>query len=72
MASEGLFRGSISWLASQTIFRFLILALYRLLKPVNSNLAPHMVVLLLVGVLIALVDQSTYLASCSYRAALTT
>jgi len=58
MASEGLFRGAIAvWLANQTIFIFLLLALYKLLKPVNRNVALHMVVLLLVGVPIALINE---------------
>ena len=38
MASERLFRGGIAaWLASQTIFIFLLLALYKLLRPVNGT-----------------------------------
>ncbi|MBN4081282.1 DUF4386 family protein [Caldithrix abyssi] len=38
MASEGLFRSSIViQLFSQTIFIFLVLVLYKLLKPVNKN-----------------------------------
>ena len=64
MASEGLFRGGIAaWLASQTIFIFLLLALYKLLKPVNRNVALHMVVLLLVGVPIALINELNQFAA---------
>jgi hypothetical protein len=58
LASEGLFRGGIvAWLVSQTIFIFLLLAIYRLLKPVSGNIALHMAVLLLVGVPIALINE---------------
>ncbi len=58
MASEGLFRGGIAaWLVSQTIFIFLLLTLYRLLKPVDRHVALHMVVLLLVGVPIAMLNE---------------
>ena len=64
MASEGLFRGGIAaWLLSQTIFIFLLLALYKLLKPVNRNVALHMVVLLLVGVPIALINELNQVAA---------
>jgi hypothetical protein len=58
LASEELFRGGIvAWLVSQTIFIFLLLAIYRLLKPVSANIALHMAVLLLVGVPIALINE---------------
>jgi hypothetical protein len=58
MASEGLFRsGIVAWLVSQTIFIFLLMALFRLLKPVNSQVALHMIVLLLVGIPIALLNE---------------
>ena len=64
MASEGLFRGGIvAWLVSQTIFIFLLMALYKLLKPVNWNVALHMVVLLLVGVPIALINELNQFAA---------
>ena len=64
MASEGLFRGGIAaWLVSQTIFVFLLLALFKLLKPVNRNVALHMVVLLLVGVPIALINELNQFAA---------
>jgi hypothetical protein len=64
MTSEVLFRGGIAaWLVSQTLFIFLLLALYKLLKPVNPNVALHMVVLLLVGVPIALVNELNQVAA---------
>jgi Domain of unknown function (DUF4386) len=64
MASEGLFRGGIvAWILSQTIFIFLVLALFKLLKSVNANVALHMVVLLLVGIPIALVNELNQFAA---------
>ena len=58
MASEGLFRsGIVSWLISQTIFVFLLLVLYKLLKPVNKNHALLMVVLALIAVPIAFINE---------------
>ncbi len=64
IASSGLYRSAIAaWLVSQTIFIFLLLALYRLLKPVNRNVALHMVVLLLVGVPIALINEINQFAA---------
>jgi hypothetical protein len=64
MASEGLFRGGIvAWLVSQTIFVFLLMVLYRLLKPVNASVALQMVVLLLVGVPIALINELNQFAA---------
>lgn len=64
VASEGQFRGAIAaWLASQTIFIFLLLALYKLLKPVSWNASLHMVVLLMVGVPIALINEINQLAA---------
>ena len=64
MASEMLFRGGIvAWIVSQTIFVFLLLALFKLLKPVNVNAAVHMVVLLLIGVPIALVNELNQFAA---------
>jgi uncharacterized membrane protein YhhN len=45
-ASEWLFRsGTVSHLIGQVIFIFLVLALYRLLKPVNKHHAALVVVL---------------------------
>ena len=64
MASEGLFRsGIVAWILSQTIFIFLLLALFKLLKSVNANVALHMVVLLLVGIPIALVNELNQFAA---------
>ena len=64
MASEGMFRGGIvAWLVSQTIFIFLLMVLFKLLKPVNANVAVHMVVLLLVGVPIALINELNQFAA---------
>jgi hypothetical protein len=58
MASGGLFPyRDRCRLASQTIFIFLLLVLYRLLKPVNSSIALQMVVLLLVSVPIAVINE---------------
>lgn len=58
MASESLFRlGIVSSLAMYTIFIFYALILYRLLKPVNTNHALLMLVLALIGVPIAMLNQ---------------
>ncbi len=63
MASEWLFRsGTVSHLISQIIFIFLVLALYRLLKPVNKNHAVLMVVLSLPAVPIAFLSELNHLA----------
>jgi len=63
MASEGLFRsGTVSHLIGQTIFIFLVLVLYRLLKSVNRNQAVAMVVLALVGVPIAFINEINHFA----------
>ena len=77
MASEALFRGGIvAWILSQTIFIFLLLALFKLLKSVNAHGARHMVVLLLVGIPIALVNELNQFAALrllgdvAYRTAL--
>src|SRR5512144_2869274 len=49
LASQWLFRsGTVSHLIGQIIFIFQVLALYRLLKPVNENHAALMVILVLV------------------------
>jgi hypothetical protein len=57
-ASEGLLRASIvSWLIAQTIFVFLVLSLYRLLAPVSQRHAVLMVVLGLLGVPIAFLNE---------------
>jgi hypothetical protein len=58
IASESLFRFSIvSGLIAQTIFIFLVLVLYKLLKPVNKNHALLMVVFALVSVPITMLNQ---------------
>lgn len=64
MASEGLFRsGIVSWLISQTIFIFLLLVLYKVLKPVNKNHALLMLVLALVAVPIAFINELNQFAA---------
>jgi hypothetical protein len=64
LAAEGQFRGAIiAWLVSQTIFIFLLLTLYKLLKPVNASVALQMVVLLLVGIPIALINELNQFAA---------
>ena len=56
-ASESLFRiGLVSDLVAQTFFLLLILALYKLLKPVNKNYAVLMVTFAVIGVPIACVN----------------
>jgi len=58
MASEGLFRsGIVGWLIGQMTYILLPLVLYKLLKPVNKNHAVLMVILLLVSVPIALINE---------------
>ena len=64
MASEGLFRlGFVSDLIVQMIHIFLVLVLYKLLKPVNKNHALLMVVLGLVGVPIAMLNELNQVAA---------
>jgi hypothetical protein len=64
VASEGLFRsGVVSWLIGQTVFILLLLALYKLLKPVNTNHALLMVIFALVGVPIAFINELNQLAA---------
>ena len=63
MASEWLFRsGTVSLLISQVVFIFLVLELYRLLKPVNKDHAVLMVVLALLAVPIAFLNEVNHLA----------
>jgi hypothetical protein len=58
MASERLFRiGIVSALLVQIVNIFVVLALYRLLKPVNKNMAMLMVIFLLLGVPIAMLNE---------------
>ncbi len=64
MASEWLFRsGIVSHLISQIILIFLVLALYRLLKPVNKDHAVLMVVLGVLAVPIAFLNEVNHLAA---------
>lgn len=64
MASEWLLRsGAVSHLISQIILIFLALALYRLLKPVNKDYAVLMVVLALIAVPIASLNDVNHLAA---------
>jgi hypothetical protein len=64
MASEWLFRsGTVSHLIGQIVLIFLVLALYRLLKPVNKDHAVLMVVLALLAVPIASLNEVNHLAA---------
>lgn len=64
MASEWLFRsGTVSHLISQMILIFLVLVLYRLLKPVNKDHAVLMVVLALIAVPIAFLNEVNHLGA---------
>jgi hypothetical protein len=64
MASEWLFRsGTVSYLISQIILIFLVLVLYRLLKPVNKGHAVAMVVLAILAVPIASLNEVNHLAA---------
>lgn len=63
MASESLFRQSIfSAMTVQVINIFLVLALYRLLRPVNKTMAALMVVFSLAAVPIAMLNELNHLA----------
>lgn len=63
MASEWLIRsGTVSLLISQIVFVLLVLALYRLLKPVSKSNAMLMVVLALPAVPIAFLNEANHLA----------
>ena len=64
MASEWLLRGgTVSHLIGQIIFIFLVLALYRLLKPVNKDRAVLMVVLAVLGIPIVFLNEVNHLAA---------
>ncbi|MFC2045910.1 DUF4386 domain-containing protein [Chloroflexota bacterium] len=64
MASESLIRLSIvSALFVQIGHILLVLVLYKLLKPVNKNIAALMVIFLLVGVPIAMLNQLNQIAA---------
>ncbi len=64
MGAESLFRLSIvSGLIGQTIFIFLVLALYQLLKPVNRDHAVFMVVLAPISVPITMLNAVSQTAA---------
>jgi hypothetical protein len=64
MASESLFRfGIVSALIVQVIHIFLVLFLYKLLKPVNKNHAVLMVILALVGIPISMLSELNHFAA---------
>ncbi len=63
LASETLFRlGIVSNLISVIVNIFLVLALYQLLKPVNSNMAVLMVILLLVSTPLSMLNELNNIA----------
>jgi hypothetical protein len=63
IASESLFRQAIvSALIVQVLNMFVVLALYRLLSPVNKSMAVFMVVFSLVAVPIAMLNELNYYA----------
>ncbi|HEV8694642.1 MAG TPA: DUF4386 domain-containing protein, partial [Lysobacter sp.] len=65
-ASELVFRlGTASHLLSQVIVVFLVLALYRILRPVNVDRAMTMVVLALLCVPISFVAEMNALGACA-------
>jgi hypothetical protein len=62
--AQGQFLGAIAtWLTSQTISIFLVLALYKLLKPVNRDKALLMLVLALTGVPITMANELNQFAA---------
>ena len=64
MASESLFRLSIvSELIRQIFIMLLSLVLYKLLKPVNKNIASLMVIFALVGVSISMLNELNHFAA---------
>ena len=64
MASESLYRlAFMGDLIGQVVFIFLVLLLYKLLKPLNKNLAVLMVVLVLVGIPIAMLNDLNQIAA---------
>ncbi len=64
IASETLFRsGIVSALIVQMIHIFLVLFLYKLLKPVNKNHAVFMVIFALVGIPIAMLSELNQFAA---------
>lgn len=63
MASEGLFRlGIAGALVTQLVQIFVVLYLYRVLKPVNKGLAAFMVIFVLLAVPIAMLNELTHAA----------
>ena len=63
LASEFLFRsGTVSHLIGQIIFIFQVLALYRLLKPVNRDHAALMVILVLLSIPVVFLNEVNHLA----------
>jgi uncharacterized protein DUF4386 len=59
LAAPGLYRAAIiTWLTSQVISVFLVVQLYRLLKPVDATLALLMLALALIGVPIVFANES--------------
>ena len=63
-AAESMYRlAFMGDLIGQVLFIFLILLLYKLLKPVNKNLAVLMVVLVLVGIPIAMLNDLNQIAA---------
>ena len=63
IASESLFRlGIVSALLVQVVQIFWVLVLYQLLKPVNKNMALLMVILLLLGIPIAMLNELNHFA----------
>jgi hypothetical protein len=64
MASESLFRlGIVSNLLVSIVYIFVALALYKLLKPVNKNMASLMVMFVLVSVPVWMLSELTQLAA---------
>jgi hypothetical protein len=58
MANEGLFRlGSLSALVVALVNLFVVLLLYKLLKPVNRNVAALMVIFLLLSIPISFINE---------------
>ena len=78
MASESLFRlGIVSAVLVQIVNIFVVLALYRLLSPVNNGMAVLMVIFILLGIPIAMLNELNHLAvlllmsGADYRAGFT-
>jgi len=64
MTSESLFRlGIVSNLLAPLVMLSVVLVLYRLLKPVNKNMAWLMVIFVLLGVSISMLNQLTKFAA---------